>query len=53
MFLCLLVEELFTKEESNKTGRSFNFEHQCIFNRIIKIIIILIKKNYKNIQSKK
>ena len=30
MFLCLLTEELCSKEGNNKTGCSFNFEHQCI-----------------------
>ena len=31
MFLCSFIEELCTKEENNKTGCSFNFEHQCIY----------------------
>ena len=35
MFLCLLIEELYTKEENNKTGCSFNFEHQCILQALI------------------
>ena len=28
MFLSSLIKELCTKEEKNKTGCSFNFEHQ-------------------------
>ena len=30
MFLCSFIEELCTKEGNNKTGCSFNFEHQCM-----------------------
>ena len=30
MFLCSLVEELYTKEENDKTGCNFNFGHECI-----------------------
>ena len=30
MFLCWLIEELCTKEENDKTGCNFNFEHQYI-----------------------
>ena len=29
MFLCLLINKLYTKEENNKTGCNFNFGHQC------------------------
>ena len=29
MFLCSLIEELCTKEENGKTGRNFNFGHEC------------------------
>ena len=32
MFLSLIIDELCRKEENNKTGCSFNFEHQCIYN---------------------
>ena len=30
MFLCSLIEELYVKEENDKIGCKFNFEHQCI-----------------------
>ena len=30
MFLSLLIEELCTKEENDKTGCNFNFGHECI-----------------------
>ena len=30
MFLCSLIKELRTKEENDKTGCNFNFEHECI-----------------------
>ena len=44
MFLYSLIEELSTKEENNKTGCSFNFEHQC---NIAKYnIVINSKKSY-------
>ena len=36
MFLCLLSEELCTKEENNKTGCNFNFGHECIFKKMFK-----------------
>ena len=29
MFLYSLIEELCTKEEKSKTGRNFNFGHEC------------------------
>ena len=29
MFLCSLVEELYTIEETDKTGCNFNFGHEC------------------------
>ena len=29
MFLCSLIEELCTIEENDKTGRNFNFGHEC------------------------
>ena len=37
MFLYSLIEELCTKEENGKTGRNFNFGHECIFNFCITI----------------
>ena len=40
MFLCSLIDELFTKEESSKTGWSFNCFDQCISH----MISLLIKK---------
>ena len=33
VFLHSLLEELYRKEEKDKTGCSFNFEHQCIYVR--------------------
>ena len=30
MFLCSLIEALWTKEENDKTGCDFNFGHECI-----------------------
>ena len=30
MFLRSLIEELFTKEENDKTSCTFNFGHECI-----------------------
>ena len=30
MFLHSLIEELCPKEENGKTGRNFNFGHECI-----------------------
>ena len=35
MFICLLIEQLCTKEENNETGCSFNFEHQCILKYLL------------------
>ena len=41
MFLCSLIEELCTKEENDKTGRNFNFGHECIY-----ILYAYIQTNY-------
>ena len=35
MFLCSLIEELCTKEESDKTDCNFNFGHECNFLRAL------------------
>ena len=33
VFFCLLIEELYTKEENYKTNCNFNFGHECIFHK--------------------
>ena len=44
MFLCSLIEDLFTKEENDKTGCNFNFGHECIFFRFSKWTSYFLKK---------
>ena len=44
MFFCLLIKELCTKEENDKTGCNFNFGHECILN--INFCIIPYNKSW-------
>ena len=39
MFLCSLIEELYTKEENDKTGCNFNFGHYCITEKIVRYFV--------------
>ena len=44
MFLCSLIDDLCTKEESNKAGRSFIYFDQCILNKLLHTEIFDVAK---------
>ena len=53
MLLCSFIQELSTKQENNKRGLSFNFEHKCskTTRKQPNLNLMEVPKLYKQLQS--